>query len=217
METNTKARKQPRGFTMVTMFPYRRDGFCRCGCGARARRVWASEACADKCVETYRIRKGDSNAIRTALFRRDQGKCCACGMDTEAERIQCLGAGWQGFVWCAVKRRLVEGDMTPEARVALNQKRAKHMAAGFPSPSKTWWEADHILPVAHGGGGCDLDNFQTLCSACHRGKTRLQARQKAQNRRHRCKIENHEMTAREPCHHPGILAVVSGEKSELRK
>ncbi len=33
------------------------------------------------------------------------------------------------------------------------------------------WEADHILAVKDGGGGCGLDNFQTLCTDCHKAKT----------------------------------------------
>jgi 5-methylcytosine-specific restriction endonuclease McrA len=33
------------------------------------------------------------------------------------------------------------------------------------------WQADHIIEVANGGGGCDLDNFQTLCLECHKKKT----------------------------------------------
>jgi len=32
------------------------------------------------------------------------------------------------------------------------------------------WEADHILPVHKGGGGCYLENFQTLCKDCHKLK-----------------------------------------------
>lgn len=35
------------------------------------------------------------------------------------------------------------------------------------------WEADHIIPVFYGGGGCDIDNFQTLCVSCHQEKTSL--------------------------------------------
>ncbi len=37
-----------------------------------------------------------------------------------------------------------------------------------------WWDADHIRPVAEGGGVCGLDNLQTLCLACHRQKTAAQ-------------------------------------------
>ncbi len=33
---------------------------------------------------------------------------------------------------------------------------------------KSPWDADHILPVAEGGGECDLDNIRTLCLRCHR-------------------------------------------------
>lgn len=35
------------------------------------------------------------------------------------------------------------------------------------------WESDHILPVFRGGGGCGLDNYQTLCKRCHSYKTQL--------------------------------------------
>jgi 5-methylcytosine-specific restriction endonuclease McrA len=33
------------------------------------------------------------------------------------------------------------------------------------------WQADHIIPVSHGGGGSKIDNFQTLCEDCHKEKT----------------------------------------------
>ncbi len=38
------------------------------------------------------------------------------------------------------------------------------------------WEADHIIPVHKGGGGCTLENFQTLCIKCHKEKTKIQAK-----------------------------------------
>jgi 5-methylcytosine-specific restriction endonuclease McrA len=34
------------------------------------------------------------------------------------------------------------------------------------------WDADHILEVRHGGGGCNLDNYQILCKTCHKKKTK---------------------------------------------
>ncbi len=33
------------------------------------------------------------------------------------------------------------------------------------------WDADHIIPVHKGGGGCTIDNLQTLCHKCHSEKT----------------------------------------------
>jgi 5-methylcytosine-specific restriction enzyme A len=38
---------------------------------------------------------------------------------------------------------------------------------------RSLWDADHILPVAEGGGECDLGNLRTLCLICHREQTLL--------------------------------------------
>lgn len=35
------------------------------------------------------------------------------------------------------------------------------------------WHADHIIPVHKGGGYCGLENFQTLCTDCHKEKTKI--------------------------------------------
>lgn len=33
------------------------------------------------------------------------------------------------------------------------------------------WQADHIIPVVEGGGACGLNNYRTLCTACHKSET----------------------------------------------
>jgi 5-methylcytosine-specific restriction enzyme A len=33
------------------------------------------------------------------------------------------------------------------------------------------WQADHIVPVAEGGGLCGLEGYRTLCFACHAAVT----------------------------------------------
>lgn len=50
---------------------------------------------------------------------------------------------------------------------------------------KTLWDADHILPVVEGGGGCGLDNLRTLCVKCHKMVTRDLSRRRATARRNR--------------------------------
>ena len=45
------------------------------------------------------------------------------------------------------------------------------------------WQADHITPVAEGGGLCGLDNMRTLCVLCHADATREQVGRKV--KRHR--------------------------------
>jgi hypothetical protein len=47
---------------------------------------------------------------------------------------------------------------------------------------RTLWDADHIVPVAEGGGACDLSNIRTLCLICHRDATR-QLRSRMMDRR----------------------------------
>ena len=34
-----------------------------------------------------------------------------------------------------------------------------------------FWQADHELAVAEGGGSTGLDNLRTLCTPCHGGET----------------------------------------------
>lgn len=45
-----------------------------------------------------------------------------------------------------------------------------------------YWDADHIKPVAEGGGECGLGNYQTLCILCHKKKTAEQHTRAAQQR-----------------------------------
>jgi 5-methylcytosine-specific restriction endonuclease McrA len=45
------------------------------------------------------------------------------------------------------------------------------------------WEADHIVPVAEGGGGCGPDGYRTLCLRCHRSETAKLAGRLAAKRR----------------------------------
>lgn len=59
-------------------------------------------------------------------------------------------------------------------------------ARGFNDVSRRWWEADHIVPVVEGGGGCGPEGYRTLCLPCHRRETAaLAARRAAQRRKTR--------------------------------
>jgi hypothetical protein len=46
-----------------------------------------------------------------------------------------------------------------------------------------FWQADHVVAVAEGGGGCGLDNLRTLCNTCHGMETaKLHSRLKTSKR-----------------------------------
>ena len=103
--------------------------------------------CSDYCVHQWRLRS-DPGYLREQVFQRDRGVCALCETDTVAEYSRLKRsrgkARQQGLaVW---------GLRTVTARRSL-------------------WDADHILPVAEGGGECDLDNLRTLCLPCHREVT----------------------------------------------
>jgi hypothetical protein len=103
--------------------------------------------CSDYCVHQWRLRT-DPGYLRDQVFARDRGRCAVCSIDTVA------------------------------AYAALKRARGAARAAGLGlygmktmSSRRSLWDADHILPVAEGGGQCDLDNIRTLCLLCHREAT----------------------------------------------
>ena len=108
--------------------------------------------CSDWCVTEWRLRT-DPGFVREKTFERDRGVCATCGADTVA-------------AWLHLKR----SRGSARARL-LSQWGLKALNR------RTLWDADHIVPVAEGGGECDLENIRTLCLICHRDATKeLRAR-----------------------------------------
>ncbi|HKR63452.1 MAG TPA: HNH endonuclease signature motif containing protein [Thermoanaerobaculia bacterium] len=105
--------------------------------------------CSDACVHEWRLRSS-SSYLRECVFERDRGVCALCRFDTHRERRRIL--------------RLPFSDRMRELR-ALQKRGVIHRGR------KSWWEADHILPVVEGGDS-NLDNIRTLCIPCHRDVTR---------------------------------------------
>jgi 5-methylcytosine-specific restriction protein A len=110
--------------------------------------------CSDPCVHEWRIRS-DPGYVRELLARRDKGVCALCGLNTESLRHQALKK----------RQRLVRARRYPPWR------RVIPMGVLDVPLNRSLWEADHIVPVAEGGGECDLSNFRTLCLWCHRHAT----------------------------------------------
>lgn len=102
--------------------------------------------CSDWCVHEWRLRT-DPGYLREQVSARDKGVCAACGLDATAE-------------WRRIKR------LPPAKRAGLMRD------WGLKSLRRaSLWDADHIEPVAEGGGECDLSNIRTLCLRCHRKAT----------------------------------------------
>ncbi len=136
---------------------------CYCGKPRPAgRRRW----CSDECVTDFRVRRGDASLIASLLRRRDQEACQQCGTDLK-----------QVLRVLELAIRAIEDDDR-----YLPRWRAKAQVFGLfgvPQWRERLWDADHILPVAEGGGGCGLDNYRTLCIWCHKDETAKLAKRRA--------------------------------------
>lgn len=102
--------------------------------------------CSEFCVHEWKLRSQPAY-LREQVLRRDHGLCAKCGVDTLAAE-RCL--------------RFSHGIRRQALLAFWGLKRRSR---------KSLWDADHILPVAEGGGECDLANIRTLCLRCHRAAT----------------------------------------------
>ena len=103
--------------------------------------------CSDACVHNWKLRS-NPGYLREQVFERDKGVCALCGNDTVALRRDLRKLDFAG------RRRFLKTWGLREGS------------------RKSLWDADHILPVAEGGGQCDLGNMRTLCLLCHRAVTK---------------------------------------------
>jgi len=102
--------------------------------------------CSADCVHEWKLRT-DPGYLRERVFERDQGVCAACNLSTEQ-----LRKDFRKLDYKARRQFLREWKLQENWRRSL-------------------WDADHIVPVAEGGGECDLANMRTLCLKCHRAVT----------------------------------------------
>lgn len=120
--------------------------------------------CSDFCVHQWRLRSSVTY-LRQCVWERDRGICALCGFDAARERLRVM--------------RLRFAQRMQEL------KRLQGMGVA-PKGRKSWWDADHIVPVVEGGDS-NLENVRTLCRLCHREVTavlraRLRIRRSATGR-----------------------------------
>lgn len=98
--------------------------------------------CSGACVHEWKLRT-DPGYLREQVFARDRGVCAKCGVDTVTLRND-----MRKLDFAARRQFLKKWNLREKFRKSL-------------------WDADHIVPVAEGGGQCDLSNMRTLCLLCH--------------------------------------------------
>ena len=117
--------------------------WCQLEIVARRRRTF----CSDFCVHQWRLRS-DPGYLRDQVFARDRGVCALCAADTVR-------------IFAALRRARGPAREAGLSLYGLRTIRSR----------RSLWDADHIVPVAEGGGQCDLGNLRTLCLPCHREVT----------------------------------------------
>ena len=114
--------------------------------------------CSAACVHEHKLRS-NNDYMRAAVFARDKGICAICKIDCRE-----------------ILEKIRSQEYSEETTIAL-------FNAGFPhwrlnKASKkgiVLWDADHIIPIDQGGGGCGVQGMRTLCAACHWRVTRTQS------------------------------------------
>ena len=119
--------------------------------------------CSHKCAEEGRVRRGgiySSTRVRQSLFALERGVCAICNLDAHSFfcKITALHPAERLNALLSAKWKL------PKTRQAIDRLLSDPKEPDF-------WQADHELAVAEGGGSTGLDNLRTLCTPCHGNET----------------------------------------------
>lgn len=194
-----------------------------CGSPLKGRRTrW----CSDECVHEYLIRSDPSYA-RKAVFQRDKGVCAECDLDCDEIRQRVKDADRQAAdEYIALRRerghlisyaprrpgaKIQSTNPQPGTYAYLVREYRFDVLTEYDMQQwwfrKTFWDADHIIPIYKGGGECGLEGLRTLCVKCHKKHTAKQA-----NARKKRRVKPKLRKPNEYCYHSiGVCKLKSPE------
>jgi hypothetical protein len=98
-------KRYQKGLSLNELFP-KIDGLCACGCNTPLtgrQSKWASRECNDKLYNQFAILKGNTSAIRKALFEIEGGFCRSCGVFDEYWEADHIIPVHRGGGWCGLE------------------------------------------------------------------------------------------------------------------
>ncbi|SCO68346.1 DNA helicase, putative [Plasmodium vivax] len=127
--------------------------------------------CEGKCRKFYFLKKS-SNSIRRLIYERDKGVCNICKLDC-TNLIRQI----KNQKYFPINEKI---DYFIK-RYPLFIEDINHLTHILEKPMEGHiWNVDHILPVFRGGGEASFDNLQTLCTFCHKKKTKDDFKKRAE-------------------------------------
>ena len=127
--------------------------------------------------ERYQIRLGMAD-----LFPTIEAGICACGCGVALSGRRRRWASDECGDAAAAVSAVIRGNAS-WIRVELQRRDGGTCAECGVKKYGGGWEADHVVAVSEGGGGCDLSGYQTMCLECHKGKTKRMRGRQARERR----------------------------------
>jgi 5-methylcytosine-specific restriction endonuclease McrA len=140
------------------------------------------------CVDRWGFRTSN-DAMRSVIFKRDDGICSACGLDCKRLDPRFLREQ------ASLADRWQRGDK--EARRKAVARGCRLRPDGTPTPAEDWaalipgavawlvanrvpideppWNLDHRIPICAGGDWFRLDNIFSMCVPDHRIKSKADA------------------------------------------
>jgi len=107
--------------------------------------------------------------VQTSVERPGKPLCLVCSIPVaKGRRSYCSHDCWvrntPGMIRLAVLAR--DNGICAACGVQCRTRQLRRIgyAAWTAAPE---WQADHIVPVAEGGGLCGLEGYRTLCVPCH--------------------------------------------------
>ena len=104
------------------------------------------------------------------LYPTPEDGTCACGCHTPLSGRQTRWCDPDHVKIPLENYSIIKGDTQVIRSILFEQEEGYCRKCGV---FDEHWEADHIVSVCEGGGGCGIEGFQTLCQVCHKVKTKL--------------------------------------------
>lgn len=147
----------------------------------------AYERIAETANPLQRIQTRREIGLHQLFPKKKDGFCdCGCGIALKGRQtrwadIACADFAWHVYAIIAGRRTEIKRCLKAYyGRRCGDCGKAPVRYKASNGRMRSGLEFDHIVPVHCGGGACWLSNFRPLCTECHKAKTQLDRKRRAE-------------------------------------